>query len=407
MTPSDSDPARADPAQARPELRALFCVARARLTPADSAELAGLLQAGLDWNYLLQAAVRHGVWPLLHRHLEALPADSFPAAVRETLREVMRGHADHVKKHVGILHQLLDAFRAAGLDLTPYKGPVLGARLFGDPAMRQFSDLDWLVRREEARPTGACLRALGFQPSLGAPPGWEAWYERARHEYSFHHSALDCFVEVHWGAWPRFVAMPVDIRAFWDRRETVLLDGRPVPSLPMEELLFFLSLHGTKHQWVRLAWLADIAELIRSTPALDWVRVQTLAAQSRSTRFLHVGLWLAYHLLAAPVPAAVAAQLTADPRVEPLARAMAAHVCGGSLSAPAETEHLRFMYRTLPRLRDRLRFIWGVAVEPCRDDWTACPLPPVCVGLYAVVRPARLCWLALQRRLARGGTSQS
>ena len=88
-------------------------------------------------------------------------------------------------------------------------------------------------------------------------------------------------------------------------------------------------------------------------------------------------------------------------RVEPLAREMAAHLCGGSLSAPVETEHLSFMYRTLPHLRDRLRFVWGVAVEPCRDDWTGCPLPPACVGLYAVVRPARLCWVALQRRLAR------
>lgn len=65
-------------------------------------------------------------------------------------------------------------------------------------------------------------------------------------------------MELHWGPWPRFVAMPVDIHLFWERRETVLLEGKPVPSLKMEELLFLLSLHGTKHQWVRLAWLAAV-----------------------------------------------------------------------------------------------------------------------------------------------------
>ena len=390
-----------EPAQSRPELRILFCIARARLTPTDIATLTGLLQAELDWNYLLQAAARHGVWPLMHQHLERLPADSIPVTVRETLREAVRGHVIHAQKHVRVLHQIMEACCAVGLHPIPYKGPVLGAQLFGDFAMRQFSDLDLLVRREEARPVGACLRDMGFEPFLAAPPGWAEWYERTRHEYSFHHPTLDCHVELHWGAWPRFVAMPVDIHPFWEHHETVLLDGQPVPSLPLEELLFLLSLHGTKHQWVRLAWLADIAEIIRSTPALDWTHVQRLAALSRSTRFLHLGLWLAQHLLGAPVPAAVATQLTADQQVDPLARAMAANLCGGSLYMPGETDHLRFLFRALPRLRDRLRLLWGVAVEPCRDDWDCCPLPSSCVSLYAVVRPFRLCWVAIKRQRAQ------
>jgi len=401
MTAAGTSSASADPALARPELRLLFCIARGHLTPADAATLAGLLQADLDWNYVLQAAARHGVWPLLHHHVATLSDNPLPAPVQETLRAAMRGQVAHAQKHVAVLLQLLDAFHAAGLELIPYKGPVLAARLYGNPAMRQFSDLDWLVRREAARPASACLQALGFEPALTAPAAWAGWYERARHEYSFHHPARDCHVELHWGAWPRFVGMPVDVRSFWEHSETVSLGGRPVPSLRAEELLFLLCLHGTKHQWVRLAWLADVAELIRSTAALDWARVQSLAAGSRSTRFLHIGLWLAHRVLAAPVPAALRAQLTADARVEPLARAMTAHLCGGSLSAPCETEHLRFMCRSLPRLRDRLRFVWGVAVEPCQADWAFCPLPPACGGLYAALRPARLCWVAAQRRLAR------
>ena len=82
------------------------------------------------------------------------------------------------------------------------------------------------------------------------------------------------------------------IRPFWNRCETVNLEGRAVRSLDMEELLFLLSLHGTKHQWVRLSWLVDITEIIRSTPELDWVRVWTLAEESRTERFLIIGLWL-------------------------------------------------------------------------------------------------------------------
>ena len=80
---------------------------------------------------------------------------------------------------------------------------------------------------------------------------------------------------------------------------------------------------------------------------------------------------------------------------------MAANLCGGSLYAPNETEHLRFMFRALPRQRDRLRFLWGLATEPCRDDWDFCLLPPALASLYAGLRPARLIRVALKRRATK------
>ena len=387
--------------EARLELRVLFCIARAQLPPTEMETLAELLQQDLDWNYLLTAAARHGVWPLLQQHVEQSAPALIPETVREALRKVMHDHAAYALTRVGELHALLDGFRGEGLDLIPYKGPVLAERLYGGCALRQFGDLDFLVRRPEARRAQAYLLGRGFQPSLAAPPGWEAWYERARNEYSLQHPTSGLYVELHWGAWQRFVGMPVEVLSFWEHRETVLLAGRPVPSLGMEELLFLLCLHGTKHQWCRLGWLADVAEILRSTPRLDWPRVLALAAASRSERFLGIGLWLAERLLAAPVPGGVLARLTSDRRMARLAGAMARALCHGSLGTPGEMEHLLFMLRALPRQRDRLRLLWGVATEPCRDDWTFCRLPPALAGLYAVVRPWRLFWTAVQGKIPR------
>ena len=36
--------------------------------------------------------------------------------------------------------------QARGLEVLPYKGPVLAEALYGNVALRQFSDLDLLVR---------------------------------------------------------------------------------------------------------------------------------------------------------------------------------------------------------------------------------------------------------------------
>lgn len=222
-----------------------------------------------------------------------------------------------------------------------------------------------------------------------------------RHEHSFSHPESDLFVELHWGAWQRFLGMPVDIRSFWKGHETVNLEGRAVQSLGMEELLFLLSLHGTKHQWNRLSWLADLAEILRATPELDWVRVWSLAEESRTERFLSIGLWLAHHLLNAALPSEILERLQADRQAVRLAGEIGRSLCRGVIHESTEMENLRFVCRALPRLQDRLHFLWGVAVEPCRDDWRLFLLPPSLKGLYAIIRPSRLIGLVLKGVLFR------
>ncbi|MCX6998676.1 MAG: nucleotidyltransferase family protein [Kiritimatiellaeota bacterium] len=385
-------------ALARPELRILLCTARAGLLPAEVATLQTLLGAGLDWEFLLQAAGRHGLQPLLHKHLEQHAADLVPAEPRASLRQAAAAQATYAQTRVTQLRQLMDWFRATGLDVIPYKGPVLGARLYGHYALRQFGDLDFIVPPAEARAARDSLLTLGFQATLTCPAGWEDWYVRHRNEYALYHPAGQLLVELHWGAWARFVNMPVRYEAFRARCETVVLEGNPLPSLGPEDLLFVLCLHGTKHQWCRLVWLADIAELIRSTPALDWPRVLALARESRSARFLLIGLALARQWFGLSLPAVVEQRLQADQRVGQLAANITDRLLDSALREPTEREQLRFLCHALPRHGDRLRFLWGVATEPCRDDWNWRQLPPALAGLYAFLRPARLLGLALRGR---------
>jgi len=56
------------------------------------------------------------------------------------------------------LRQLLSAFQASGIDVRPYKGPVLAIQLYGHYAMRQYRDLDLLVWPEQA---DEALRIIG------------------------------------------------------------------------------------------------------------------------------------------------------------------------------------------------------------------------------------------------------
>lgn len=376
--------------QIRPEMRILFSIARANLSLSDRENLTALLHQEIDWKMIIDAAVKHGLWPLLNHHLESVEPDLVRADLRDTLREAYRDHVSDARTHVRDLHGLLAAFHEAGLDPIPYKGPILGQRLYGHYALRLFGDLDFLVRPEEAHRAYECLIQQGYHPETRVPQGWEKWYITYRHAHEFYHPINRLFVELHWAPWQRFLSMPVDIHSCWEHRERICLEGQEVPSLAMENLLFLLCLHGIKHQWCRLAWLVDVAEIIRSTPALDWARIWSLVNHSHSGTFHNIGLWLAYRLLDAPLPLGVVERIQVDKQVLRLADEIGEKLSDCVLHTPTRNEALSYNIRVISNYRTRFRFLWGVATEPCRDDWDYCLLPSSLSSLYAFIRPWRL-----------------
>ena len=83
-----------------------------------------------------------------------------------------------------------------------------------------------------------------------------------------------------------------------------------------------LCYHGLKNRWDRLKYFADVAELLRTYPDLDWDTVYERARLMHSKRVLRLGLSLAHQLLDAPLPEAVALDARRDARVEALSTAI-------------------------------------------------------------------------------------
>ena len=202
----------------RPEMRFLYGIARTKLPVPVIDNLNELLRKGLDWRFLTEITSEHGLWPLLNEHLDHLQKNLIPSDVLKFLREAADDWSALARIRVGDLHRLLEAFQRAGLDLIPYKGPVLGEKLYGNYAQRIFSDLDFLVQPQEVQPACSCLTAQGFRHETAVPPGWEDWFEANRHEHAFSHPTSGLYVELHWRPWQSFFGMPVDVRPFCRHR---------------------------------------------------------------------------------------------------------------------------------------------------------------------------------------------
>jgi len=293
--------------------------AAARLTPATARPPA----PALDWPYLLRAADRQGITPLLHTALQTggLPV---PPEVMASL------HAAYWQNHfrnralLAELADLLGAAAAARVDAMPLKGAVLAPLYYPTAALRPLSDLDFMVRPDDAERFAAVLRDRGYRhalvrPALPHPRMTQSLLREwtfVRHTpattlvVEFRIEPLDPALGTLLACDPALVTRLVrHADGIWSRARREEFAGAPLWRIAPEDLLLHVASHlATRHAGYRLLWLHDLCRITAAHPgALDWPRV---AAEARALR-LHAPVFAALEAardwLDAPIPLATIA----------------------------------------------------------------------------------------------------
>ena len=221
----------------RPEGELLLCCARICEDSDRDACIRALLGKEIDWSYLLSTALPHGMMPLLYWHLNATCPDAVPKAAMEQLREHFRDNARRNLFLTGELLRLLNLFEAQGITAIPYKGPALAASVYGNIALRNFSDLDVLVHRQVVPRSKELLISSGYQPAHQLTNAQEAAFLRYECDRPFTRDDGASIVELHWEIMPRRLSFPLDTELLWERLVSISLGGKVVPTLSPEDLL--------------------------------------------------------------------------------------------------------------------------------------------------------------------------
>jgi hypothetical protein len=361
-----------------------------------------LLSRELDWFYLIRTVLCRGTLPLLYHSLSTTCPDAVPRATLEQLRRQFEANARRNAFLTSELLRMVGLLEAGGIPAIPFKGPVLAELAYGDGALRQFADLDILVREGDALAAYEIFAAEGYRRQ-GTPS--QVWERAAReHDFALVHPDSGVGVELHWSlALRRFPFLSAE--DVWDRSGSTVLAGWEIRTLRAEDLLLFLCIHGSKHCWERLSWISDVAELVRAHPGLDWHEIVSHARRMGALRMLYFGLNLADELLSAPLPAPVARAAAADRAVRLLAHEVRESLfCdpGSDLDpfsevrasdAGVEFDLIRIHLRMRERLRDRLReglVFARLLAAPTDRDRACLSLPNALSPLYYLVRPLRL-----------------
>jgi hypothetical protein len=297
------------------ELEVLRAAARTMMTELDRARLAAALRGELDWDVLLAAAEAHGIAVLLHRHLQQLEGVLIPAEIRSQLDRLAFGATARglaaAQQLRGVL-ALLEEHRIAAI---PLKGPVLAMSVYGNVALRGVSyDLDLAVAEADFDPTLALLRAHGYVKRESADGGHAGHGHEHREagEIDLLAPSGGILLDLHTRLVGNLHTSAMSMPAVLARTEARDLPGMRVQLLAAEDQLLYLCLHGAKHMFARLLWIADVAEVIRAYPAMPWTQLIASADTLSARRRLALGVFLAWKILGADVPAEVRAALFRD-----------------------------------------------------------------------------------------------
>ena len=377
----------------RSEVVLLLDCSRTNLDPVVSDRIKRLAQSGLDWQYLVDLASWHGVLPLLCYNLNRACADAVPPALLQEMQARFRMNSARNLFLAGELLKILQFLQNNGISAVAFKGPLLAAMAYGNPALRQFYDLDVLVKEKDFPAAKDLFLAHGYRPWRELTAIEETRHFRSNHAYTLVRSVDGLSLDLHWRITQERYAFALDVESLWNRLTRTSFCGRDVFSLSPEDSLLVLCVHGSKHCWERLAWICDVAEVIRANTGLNWNEIMSRAEALNIEKVVILGLKLANEVIGARMPENVLAKIREHRSVRLVTRLVRKRLFARANRPIGLVERTLLFWMTGERLETKLphlAYTFGRVFVPNEHDTTLVSLPRAIRFLYYPLRFFRL-----------------
>lgn len=119
-------------------------------SPIELEQLNGLIPLVEDWNYLISTIIDRGIGPLLFKKLPLLTNSLLiPESVKLKLQQVYYRTFSRSAFLYEHFRKIAEAFISQEISVIALKGIYLSEWLYQDIGLRQFSDIDLLVKEED------------------------------------------------------------------------------------------------------------------------------------------------------------------------------------------------------------------------------------------------------------------
>lgn len=347
-----------------PELALVIEAAKLRSDAAAGERAATLAGRVADWWRVIRIAETERVVPSLARAVAALEPSAVPAPARahiETRAGRMRERSSRLASEAA---RLCGVFAGAGIPLLIFKGPVADQGGYPIAGVRDFTDLDLLVRPSDIPRACALLGSEAYD--LIAPEGIRERmaYEATSASFTFIHREHGAELDVHWHILPPVWRVPLDLDGLWRRARSFDLAEGTIMTFAPEDEAMMLALHGTKERWIRLRMACDMAHFVLAHPTIDWDLVLERARAQHCLRAVLLGMAIVESRLGGALPDAVHRAIGRDSAITRLEhRAWAMHATEQERDAALwRPSALRLL--SLDRWTDRFQYVFRVVCMP-------------------------------------------
>ncbi|HWU72453.1 MAG TPA: nucleotidyltransferase family protein [Sphingomonas sp.] len=266
--------------------------------PTDAATIREAGQTAIDWHRFVKLAQRHRVQGFARIGLEAAAIAVPPGLVMAHRRQTAR--------NLLLLEeaaQIAAVLTNADIPAAFLKGVTLAELAYGDQAVKQTLDNDVLISPRHVAATIKLLKPMGYR--ITKPPvrldgkRLSVLIDMVK-ECTLVRSGNKAMLDLHWRmtSVEGLLAEPdltCDLRI-------VTVGGHRLPTLGDEALMVYLAVHGARHCWARLKWLADFNALLTAMNASALAALRARARSDGVTRAMDLALLQANRLFGTAVP---------------------------------------------------------------------------------------------------------
>jgi hypothetical protein len=245
------------------EYQVVCSLARVDLNDAAKARLLSILTKPLHWQRIEKIASNHGVGGLLYQNLLSFRHEHELRSVDLShLENIYYGNIAKALMTEHALCSLLKVFNNERIPLLIYKGIELVERVYRNPGLRGFADVDFMVPGKDIFRVQEILRALGYLN----PPNHPDLFSNGTVDIDLHTEPFGCSrIEA------RRFAFGFDSATLWEHALRQNFLGYSVHNFSLEHELLVLTAHIVKHSFQKIIWFVDVAELIRHYKTnIDW-----------------------------------------------------------------------------------------------------------------------------------------
>lgn len=253
----------------------LSCI-KIKPTPEELEQINSLIPQVQDWNYLIKTIIDRGIGPLLFKKLPLLSnSTQLPESVKTKLQQAWYKTFSRSTILYEHFRRIATAFTFHNIPVIALKGVYLSEGLYQDIGLRQFSDIDLLVKENDASICLAILAGMGYKQSTG-PKLAEIVVKHLQSDMVHYPPMIleEVSIEIHIKLHQDKEKYNVKVDEVWKNAIPATVNGVKVYALNNDDLLIHLCLHLDKHfkvGHVQFTCFNDITNLLEKySETMNW-----------------------------------------------------------------------------------------------------------------------------------------